>query len=71
MRYLVLTEEAYRQKFAPAFLSDLDAAAYKELCTTLTEPYKNVVRFDGGPLNFENLLAATMYLSQHWKELGV
>lgn len=49
MRYLVLTEEAYRAKFAPAFLSDEAAAAYARQCTTLREPYKNVVRFDGGP----------------------
>ena len=47
VRYLVMTEEAYRAKFAPAFLSDAQAAVYKALCATLTEPYKNVVRFDG------------------------
>ncbi|KAK9827597.1 hypothetical protein WJX81_002191 [Elliptochloris bilobata] len=46
VRYLVLAEEAYRAKFAPAFLSDAQAAAYKELCATLTQPYKSVVRFD-------------------------
>ena len=47
VRYLVMAEEAYRAKFAPAFLSDAQAAAYKELCATLKQPYKNVVRFDG------------------------
>ncbi len=50
MRYLVMAEEAYRAKFAPAFLSDVQAAAYKELCATLEQPYKNVVRFDGARL---------------------
>ena len=50
VRYLVMAEEAYRAKFAPAFLSDAQAAAYKELCATLKQPYKNVVRFDGARL---------------------
>jgi len=47
VRYLVLTEEAYRQKFARAFLSDEAAAAYAAQCSALREPYKSVVRFDG------------------------
>jgi hypothetical protein len=50
VRYLVLTEEAYRQKFARAFLSDEAAAACAAQCAALREPYKSVVRFDGAAL---------------------
>ena len=35
VRYLVMAEEAYRASLRPAFLSDAQVAAYKELCATL------------------------------------
>lgn len=49
VRFLVVPEDVHRQKIAPALLSPAEAAAYRDACAALEEPYKNVVRFDGAP----------------------